>query len=180
MLDYHKKMDRNDHRIRHPVLCCTLILVYLNRKVLAELLNMTRDNMYHPKQNWTHLVQEHLNKSLGEEGLIRQFLLSKSASFISHPLPECSCRISSGEAPTRVRGGDGRVLYGGEEECPKWMKHDQDVIFSESLAEEEGKIEDIELLEYESNLVEQPESNNNGNTNASLIFEQDEEMDPND
>lgn len=151
-----------------------------DRKVLAEFLNMTRDNMYHPKQNWTHLVQEHLNKSLGEEGLIMQFLLSKSASFISHPLPECSCRISSGEAPTRVRGGDGRVLYGGEEECPKWMQHDQDVIFSESLAEEEGKIEDIELLEYESNLVEQPESNNNGNTNASLIFEQDEEMDPND
>ncbi|EXB31250.1 hypothetical protein L484_014733 [Morus notabilis] len=151
-----------------------------DRKVLAELLNMTRENMYHPKQNWTLLVQEHLNKSLGEEGLIRQSLLSKSASFISHPLPECSCRLSSLETPTRVRGGNDQVLYGGEEECPKWMQHDQDINISESLAEEEGKNEDIDLLEYESNLVEEHESNNSGNTNASLIFEQDEEMDPND
>lgn len=141
---------------------------------------MTRDNMYHPKQNWTLLVQEHLNKSLGEEGLIRQSLLSKSASFISHPLPECSCRLSSLETPTRVRGGNDQVLYGGEEECPKWMQHDQDINISVSLAEEEGKNEDIDLIEYESNLVEEPESNNGGNTNASLIFEQDEEMDPND
>lgn len=157
----------------------TLILVYFNRKILAELLNMTRDNLYHPKHNWTLKVQGHLNKSLGEEGLIRQSLLSKSAFFISHPLPECSCRIPSAETPILVRGENGQVLYGGEEECPKWMQHDEDVI-SESFVEEEGKNDDDELPEYESNLVEQAELNNTGNTNTSLIFDQDEEMDPND
>ena len=140
---------------------------------------MTRDNMYHPKHNWTLKVQEHLNNSLGEEGLIRQALLSKSALFISHPLPECSCRIRSIDTPTRVRGNDGQVLFGGEEDCPKWMQHDQGVTFSESNSEEESKDEDDELLDYESNLTEQPESNNSGNNNASLIFDQDEEMDPN-
>ncbi|KAF4359050.1 hypothetical protein G4B88_008533 [Cannabis sativa] len=150
-----------------------------DRKFLAELLNITRDNLYHPKHNWTLVVQEHLNKSLGEEGLIRQSLLSKSASFISHPLPECSCRIPSAETPNIVRGKDARVLYGGEEECPKWMQHDENIV-SESFAEEEGKTDDDDLLEYESNLVEQPESNSSGNTNTSLLFEQDEEMDPND
>ncbi|KAF4366342.1 hypothetical protein G4B88_026669 [Cannabis sativa] len=150
-----------------------------DRKFLAELLNITRDNLYHPKHNWTLVVQEHLNKSLGEEGLIRQSLLSKSASFISHPLPECSCRIPSAETPNIVRGKDARVLYGGEEECPKWMQHDENIV-SESFAEEEGKTDDDDLLEYESNLVEQPESNSSGITNTSLLFEQDEEMDPND
>ncbi|KAM6554279.1 hypothetical protein CsatB_015041 [Cannabis sativa] len=150
-----------------------------DRKFLAELLNITRDNLYHPKHNWTLVVQEHLNKSLGEEGLIRQSLLSKSASFISHPLPECSCRIPSAETPNIVRGKEARVLYGGEEECPKWMQHDENIV-SESFAEEEGKTDDDDLLEYESNLVEQPESNSSGNTNTSLLFEQDEEMDPND
>ncbi|KAM6581011.1 hypothetical protein CsatA_004785 [Cannabis sativa] len=150
-----------------------------DRKFLAELLNITRDNLYHPKHNWTLVVQEHLNKSLGEEGLIRQSLLSKSASFISHPLPECSCRIPSAETPNIVRGKDARVLYGGEEECPKWMQHDENIV-SESFAEEEGKTDDDDLLEYESNLVEQPESNSSGITNTSILFEQDEEMDPND
>ncbi|XP_062077334.1 protein EMBRYO SAC DEVELOPMENT ARREST 30 [Humulus lupulus] len=150
-----------------------------DRKILAELLNVTRDNLYHPKHNWTLVVQEHLNKSLGEEGLIRQSLLSKSASFISHPLPECSCRIASAETSNIVRGEDGRVLYDGEEECPKWMQHDEDIV-SESLAEEEEKTDEDELPEYESNLVEQPESNSSGNTNTSLLFDQDEEMDPND
>ncbi|POO00242.1 hypothetical protein TorRG33x02_040200 [Trema orientale] len=141
---------------------------------------MTRDNLYHPKHNWTRAVQEHLNKSLGEEGLIRQSLLLKSALFISHPLPECSCRIPSAETPILVRGEDGQVLYGGEEECPKWMQHDQDVIVSDMFAEEDSKNDDDELTEYESNQVEQPELNGTGNTNTSLIFDQDEEMDPND
>ncbi|KAL5554495.1 hypothetical protein UlMin_041896 [Ulmus minor] len=151
-----------------------------DRKVLAELLNMTRDNMYHPKHNWTLQVQQHLNKSLGEEGLIRQSLMSKPGLFISHPLPECSCRISSAETPVRVKGNDGQFLYGGEEECPKWMQRDQDVILSESASEEEGKNEEGDSLEYESNVDEQPDSNDNGNTNVTLSFDQDDEMDPND
>ncbi|KAH7512848.1 hypothetical protein FEM48_Zijuj12G0133700 [Ziziphus jujuba var. spinosa] len=149
-----------------------------DRKVLAKLLNATRDNMYHPKHNWTLLVREHLNKSLSEEGLIRQSLLSKSALFISHPLPECSCRISSAEAPVHVKGKNGQFLYGGEEECPKWFG--QEILLSEPTGEEDGKSEDSETTEYESDQVEIPESNDNDKTKSSLTFDQDEEMDPND
>ncbi|KAI5316494.1 hypothetical protein L3X38_036201 [Prunus dulcis] len=149
-----------------------------DRKVVAELFNMTRDNVYHPKHNWTLSVQEHLKKSLGEEGLIRQSLLSKPGVFISHPLPECSCRISSAEVPVHVKGNDGRSVHGGEEECPKWMQHGQEVPL-ESTGEED-KVEDNELSEYGSTLVEQPESNDSDRTNTSLVFDQDDEMDPND
>lgn len=138
---------------------------------------MTRDNMYRPKHNWTLLVQAHLNKSLSEEGLIRQSVVSKSASFISHPLPECSCRISSAEAPVHnVKGDNGQFLYGGEDECPKWFG--QEVVLTESGGDEEGKSEDSEIPEYGSDQVEEAESNENDNTK--LAFDQDDEMDPDD
>ncbi|XP_050123642.1 protein EMBRYO SAC DEVELOPMENT ARREST 30-like isoform X2 [Malus sylvestris] len=148
-----------------------------DRKVVAQLFNMTRDNVYHPKHNWTLSVQEHLKKSLSEEGLTRQSVVSKPALFISHPLPECSCRMSSADAPVHVKGNDGRTVYGGEEECPKWMKHGQEVPLDS--AGEEG-VEDNELSQYGSTLDEQPESNDSDRTNATLYSDQDEEMDPND
>ncbi|KAK8504582.1 hypothetical protein V6N12_017124 [Hibiscus sabdariffa] len=88
----------------------------------AALFNSIRDNMYHPKHEWTLSVKEHLSRSLSEEGLIRQSLLSKPNSFLSHPLPECSCKISSLETAKQIKGKDGRVLYGDEHECPKWMQ----------------------------------------------------------
>ncbi|KAI9123700.1 hypothetical protein K1719_005000 [Acacia pycnantha] len=147
-----------------------------DRKILAELFNITRDNIYHPKHNWTRLVQQHLNNSLGEEGLIRQSLRSKPAMFLSHPLPECSCRVTSSATPaSRVKSKDGRFLFGDEEECPKWMKH-----ASQTGSGTEGvTVEDNGLPDYESNdFIE--ESDKNGKTNLTLIWEQDEEMDPND
>jgi hypothetical protein len=152
---------------------------FSNRKILAELFNITRDSMFRPKHNWTLLVQEHLNKSLGEEGLIRQSLSSKQASFLSHPLPECACRVSSAEAPTRVKGDDSRILYGGEDECPEWMQHGERAV---SLAGEEGgKLDENEFQEYENDTEELPESfDSGGKTNVTLVWDQDEEMDPND
>lgn len=150
-----------------------------DRKVVAELFNMTRDNMYHPKHNWILSIQKHLNKSLGEEGLIRQSLFSKPSLFISHPLPECSCRISFAESPVHVKGNDGRIVYGGEEECPKWMQHGQEIP-SQSAGEEVGKSEDNESTDYGNTGVEELESNDSDRTFVNQVFDQDDEMDPND
>ncbi|XP_061364070.1 protein EMBRYO SAC DEVELOPMENT ARREST 30 [Gastrolobium bilobum] len=116
-----------------------------DRKVIAELFNITRENLYHPKHNWTILVHEHLNKSMTEEGLIRQSLLSKPAMFLSHPLPECSCRIASTKVANRVRGEDSRFLYGDEDQCPKWM---QSADKAGSLGKEGVKSEDDGLPDY--------------------------------
>ncbi|KAJ7945305.1 O-fucosyltransferase family protein [Quillaja saponaria] len=152
-----------------------------DRKVVAELFNITRENLYHPRHNWTVLLKEHLNKSLSEEGLIRQSLFSKPASFLSHPLPECSCRIASSEVPSRVKGKDGRFLYGDEDECPKWMQHGKEEGSSSFPGEEEAKSEDNDLPEDEGDdLVDGSEFDDSGKTNATLIWNQDEEMDPND
>ncbi|XP_027366528.1 protein EMBRYO SAC DEVELOPMENT ARREST 30 isoform X2 [Abrus precatorius] len=150
-----------------------------DRKLVAKLFNITRENLYHPKHNWTISVQEHLNKSLTEEGLIRQALLSKPAMFLSHPLPECSCKIASTKVANRVRGDGGQVLYGGEDLCPKWMQHASK---AGSLEKEGVKSEDEGLADYEINdFVDESESDKNGSkTNQTALWDQDEEMDPND
>lgn len=145
-----------------------------DRKFLVGLLNISRDNMYHPKHNWTVWVREHLNKSLGVDGLIRESFSSRPACFLSHPLPECSCRLPTFEAPEEVRSNDGRVLFGGEEKCPEWMQ----TVFLES---EGGKVVETELPEYESGSDEQEEADDTtSESNANLPLDQDEEMDPND
>ncbi|KAL5835036.1 hypothetical protein ACOSQ3_014624 [Xanthoceras sorbifolium] len=149
-----------------------------DREVVAKLFNVTRENMYHPKHNWTLLVKEHLNKSLGEDGLIRQSLFSKPISFLSHPFPECSCWTSSVKVPDQLKGNDGRILYGGEDECPKWMKRSQE---AGSVEAEGGRNDDSDLAEYESDATELPESDDDGGkSSATLPFDRDDEWDPND
>ncbi|XVF06612.1 hypothetical protein REPUB_Repub06bG0064300 [Reevesia pubescens] len=143
-----------------------------DRKTIAALFNITRDDMYHPKRNWTLSAKEHLNRSLSEDGLIRQSLLSKPTSFLSHPLPECSCRISSVEITKAIKGKDGRFLYGGEKECPKWMQ---------SAGAEGVRDDDTESAEDDNDVVEQlePEAADVTSSLTSLI-DHDEEWDPND
>ncbi|XWS42692.1 hypothetical protein CRYUN_Cryun16bG0035900 [Craigia yunnanensis] len=143
-----------------------------DRKNIAALFNITRDDMYHPKRNWTLSAKEHLNRSLSEDVLIRQSLLSKPTSFLSHPLPECSCRISSVETTKQIKGKDGRFLYGGEQECPKWMQS----------AEAEGvKNDDSESLEDDNDVIEQLEPDvADVTTSLTSLIDLDEEWDPND
>ncbi|KAJ4976754.1 hypothetical protein NE237_001860 [Protea cynaroides] len=153
-----------------------------DRKILAQLFNSTRDRLYRPYQNWTLSVREHLNKSLGEDGLIRESLLSKKTSFLSHPLPECSCRTPGfADIPTSVRGIDGQLLYGGEDECPKWMEHGLATVSLKVGSAQEGRVDEKESTEDKTNLDELPEYEDNGSrTDSTPSSEHDEEMDPGD
>ncbi|KAJ8771669.1 hypothetical protein K2173_026846 [Erythroxylum novogranatense] len=146
-----------------------------DRKYLANLFNVIRDNMYHPKHNWTLSVREHLNKSLSEEGIIRQSLFSKPISFLSHPLPECSCRISPYKVSKQLKGNDGRLLYGGEDECPKWMQNNQKVVPSEAA----GEVSQDSMLESEEEMVDEQDSEDIDDK-SSLTLPVDDEWDPND
>lgn len=154
-------------------------MIILNRKVLAKLFNITRENMYHPKRNWTFSVKGHLNESMDENGLIRQSLLSKPFLFLSHPLPECSCRISSVKVSKPVKGKDGRYLYGGEDECPKWMQQGQKPSSVETA--EGGANDDSDSPEYDNDMSSELESSNDeGKSSSTLVFDRDDEWDPND
>ncbi|XP_034924990.1 protein EMBRYO SAC DEVELOPMENT ARREST 30 isoform X2 [Populus alba] len=154
-----------------------------DRRVLAELFNVIHDNLYHHNnRTWKRVVREHLNKSLSEDGLIRQSLLSKPTTFLSHPLPECSCRIPSAEVRKQVKGNDGRFLYGGEDECPRWMQLSQEDTRAESAVVEEEGSDDNSEPEYENVGVEQQESDDSrGRSGLTQIpMDQDDEWDPND
>ncbi|KAG4135753.1 hypothetical protein ERO13_D08G235900v2 [Gossypium hirsutum] len=140
-----------------------------DRKKIAELFNIIRDDMYHPKRNWILSAREHLNRSLSEEGLIRQSLLSKPTSFLSHPIPECSCRISSVEITKPIKGKDGRILFGGEPECPKWMQ---------SARAEKARTNETEPAEDENDVPEQLEPD--VISSLTSLIDHDEEWDPND
>ncbi|XP_047337256.1 protein EMBRYO SAC DEVELOPMENT ARREST 30-like [Impatiens glandulifera] len=136
-----------------------------DRKYLVELLNSTKDSIYHPKRNWTLLIRAHLNKSMDEEGLRREFISSKPKSFLSHPIPECACTMvkRSNEAP-----------FEGVDECPKWMVTDFKNKVQQNLREDNEVEEDnIDIMEGQS----EQEDVRNGTIPS---IEEDEEMDPND
>lgn len=131
-----------------------------DRKYLANLFNSTSDHLYFPKRNWTLAVRQHLNDSLGEEGLKREFLRSKSMSFLSHPIPECSCRT---------------IKTAGEDECPKWMESSLPKVGRQESTVNENEPPDDDT--DEGGL----ESDDDGkNTDITPSLELDEEMDPND
>ncbi|KAA8547642.1 hypothetical protein F0562_004071 [Nyssa sinensis] len=129
-----------------------------DRKYLVELFNSTDDHLYDPDRNWTLSVREHLNKSLGEEGLMTEFNRSKSMSFLSHPVPECSCRIvNTAEIPGSGKGSSHQLLNEGEDECPKWMEH--------GLTTAHRQENENELPDDEMDLEGQQELNDEGSTN---------------
>ncbi|KAL2942862.1 Protein EMBRYO SAC DEVELOPMENT ARREST 30 [Bienertia sinuspersici] len=138
-----------------------------NRKYLAELFNGSSDNLYHPKRHWILSVREHLNRSVSDEGLLRELQLSKPNSFLSYPIPECSCRTTNSAEILSS-------LYGDVHECPKWMEKGLKVNLHDSI------ISTIESQEDDAELdkVMEPDEGNSMQTKPSL--EQDEEMDPDD
>eukprot|EP01018_Ginkgo_biloba_P024408 Gb_02584 [translate_table: standard] len=97
-----------------------------DRKVIVDILEGIHDHIYKPNHTWLASVREHLNKTIQEEGLIDLSLKTKPLSFLSHPLPECSCRthkVSEGALHHKgfVKDPQSGIVYGGEEDCPGWM-----------------------------------------------------------
>ncbi|KAK8918542.1 hypothetical protein KSP39_PZI021589 [Platanthera zijinensis] len=146
-----------------------------DRKALVMLLDSIHDNLYHPKHNWTLSVRQNLNHSLGIDGLIKESQMSKPKSFLSHPLPECSCRASkTSELQTPVKGPNGELLYGGEERCPDWMVRGLSLVLQES---KDTKDEGDEVPEEDFDVEGHEDFGDGSGTEAARLFEQEEEMD---
>ncbi|KAL3641219.1 Protein EMBRYO SAC DEVELOPMENT ARREST 30 [Castilleja foliolosa] len=142
-----------------------------DRKYLTELLNTTSDHLYHPPRNWTLTVRDHLNKSLSVDGVVQESQRAKPKSFLSHPLPECSCTtVKSANIP---KDSKTQILYGGQDECPQGLEQNPRTVGSQESNDDNETIEDesdMELLE----------SDDNSQVDTVPSVEQDEEMDPND
>ncbi|KAL6525040.1 Protein EMBRYO SAC DEVELOPMENT ARREST 30 [Orobanche minor] len=139
-----------------------------DRKYLTELFNTTSNHLYHPPRNWTLSVRQHLNKSASEDGVYQESQRAKPMSFLSHPLPECSC--------TSLKNADLHSLYGGLEECPQGLERSPGTVGSR----EGNSGEDDETQEDETD-VDLQESDENSHADGTVpSVEQDEEMDPDD
>ncbi|KAI4320253.1 hypothetical protein MLD38_033752 [Melastoma candidum] len=147
-----------------------------DRKYVAKLLNQIIDNVYYPKRNWTLQVRIHLNESLAEDGLLREFRSSKPLSFLSHPIPECSCRnldVAKLSVPRKGRTHDSQFSYEGEVECPSWMQHS-----SVSFRKQDRK---NESQDYDGDAMDElPDSDEDAAAESPPAAEPDEEIDPDD
>lgn len=99
-----------------------------DRKVIVKFLDEIGEQLYHKKWNWIVSVREYLNETLGESGLAAASRNTKPMSFLSHPLPECTCCIfgknKTLDKHTMIQDLGGRLLYGDEEICPDSMQHE--------------------------------------------------------
>ncbi|VAH13880.1 unnamed protein product [Triticum turgidum subsp. durum] len=147
-----------------------------DRKTVATLFENVSDHLYHPPRNWTMAARQHLNNSAGTEGIKMSAMMSKPASFLAHPLPECSCKTAKSPVVQPVKDKHGALLFGGEEDCPDWMVRTLAIV---STKNNEPQSEDYEgeLPEDDPSQDTQQESDRSDTNKSS---EQDEEMDPDD
>ncbi|EEF36467.1 conserved hypothetical protein [Ricinus communis] len=96
-----------------------------DRKEVAKLLEENSDHLYRANHTWLTSIRRHLRRSL-IEGLKEASTKSKPLTFLSHPVPECSCsryaltensfHASSPSAQAQVD-----AALGVTHRCPKWM-----------------------------------------------------------
>ncbi|XP_047167519.1 O-fucosyltransferase 27-like [Vigna umbellata] len=95
-----------------------------DRKEAAKLLDEIRQHMHHANHTWLESVRRHLTKTL-LDGIIEASSKSKLQSFLSHPVPECSClRRDSFEVSKNSSSPSTSQLWKAlsiTRRCPAWM-----------------------------------------------------------
>lgn len=98
-----------------------------DRKEVARLLQETRDHLYQANRTWLTSVRRLMRRSL-LDGLAEASTRSKPLSFLSHPVPECSCLRSDptetslhAPSPTQMQV---QAAVGVVRTCPAWMDSD--------------------------------------------------------
>ncbi|XP_044467546.1 O-fucosyltransferase 27-like isoform X2 [Mangifera indica] len=96
-----------------------------DRREIAKLLEETRNHLYEANHTWLTSIRRYLRRSL-LDGLAEASTKSKPLSFLSHPVPECTClrydpsetshNTSSATADSQLR-----VALGVVNHCPAWM-----------------------------------------------------------
>ncbi|PIA63284.1 hypothetical protein AQUCO_00200954v1 [Aquilegia coerulea] len=115
-----------------------------DRKDVAKLLEEIRDDLYQANHTWLTSIRKQLSRSI-LDGLSIASKVSKPLSFLSHPVPECSCmkrdpnaamsHASSPSSYTQVQ-----IALGVDYQCPDWMRNDAISV----LPKDKGNEEDID------------------------------------
>ncbi|KAF7129804.1 hypothetical protein RHSIM_Rhsim10G0059900 [Rhododendron simsii] len=115
----------------------------LDRREVVKLLEETRDHLYEANHTWITSVRRHMRKAL-VEGLAHDSTKSKLQSFLSHPLPECSCSRrgpteTSFHASSPSTQSQVEASLGVTHRCPAWMKGER---ISQSRDEREEDLDE--------------------------------------
>ncbi|XP_071706782.1 O-fucosyltransferase 27 [Rutidosis leptorrhynchoides] len=95
-----------------------------DRKEIAKYMEDINDHMYEVNHTWIKSVRRHLSKSL-LDGLTQDSKVSKSSSFLSFPVPECSClRFESNNSSSRASSSQLPAAIKAAHGCPSWMGKD--------------------------------------------------------
>ncbi|KAK4393227.1 O-fucosyltransferase 27 [Sesamum angolense] len=118
----------------------------VNRKEIAKLLEEVGDNFYQANHTWITSVRRHLRRDL-VDGLADELRGSKPLSFLSFPVPECSClRGDPSEVSVSLNASSSSAhsllhdVLGAMQHCPSWM--DADV--ASPPKEKESEQDDVE------------------------------------
>ncbi|CAN6456095.1 unnamed protein product [Victoria cruziana] len=149
-----------------------------DRKMMVNMIDGIRERLYTPKWNWTLAVRDLLNRSVGADGMLRESLREKSRNFLAYPLPECLCSASklSGDS-NQTRAAVDQLLHVQVDECPARMLHDLLTVRGAYGGTEEAA---DERESFNDELEDQREPEENIKPEVARIWEQDEEMDPDD
>ncbi|KAL5739320.1 hypothetical protein ACOSP7_028234 [Xanthoceras sorbifolium] len=98
-----------------------------DRREVAKLLEETRDHLYQANHTWLMSIRKQLRRSL-LDGLTEASTRSKPLSFLSHPVPECSClRHDHNETSRNASSPFNSQLeaaLGAVQHCPAWMDNE--------------------------------------------------------
>ncbi|XP_068638870.1 O-fucosyltransferase 27-like [Aristolochia californica] len=99
-----------------------------DRQVVAGILEEIREHLYEANRTWVTSIRKILSQSL-LDGLDQALKNSKPLSFLSHPVPECSCmKHEVIEASTHATNSSTHFkaldLLGVQYLCPSWMDND--------------------------------------------------------
>lgn len=89
-----------------------------DRKEVARLIDEVRDSLHQANRTWLSSVRGHLKKSL-LDGIMESSNNSKPLSFLSHPVPECSC-LRDKPSPSTTDFSI-RAALRVQHSCPSWM-----------------------------------------------------------
>ncbi|KAL8475924.1 hypothetical protein ACS0TY_028545 [Phlomoides rotata] len=101
----------------------------IDRKEISRLLEEIHEHLYQANHTWIASIRRHLRTNL-VDGLTDELTRSKPHSFLSFPVPECSC--SRGDQSKKVSVNASSPLAHSPlnevltalPQCPSWMDHD--------------------------------------------------------
>ncbi|KAJ8751743.1 hypothetical protein K2173_025920 [Erythroxylum novogranatense] len=96
-----------------------------DRKQVVKFLEENREHLYQANRTWLTSIRRHMTRSL-LDGIKQTSAKSKHLSFLSHPIPECSClrhdfAKTSVNASSSSTQAQAEAVLGVSHRCPAWM-----------------------------------------------------------